>query len=943
MTPYYEQIDPGQGRCAPRAWFDSDAPVLSLNGQWRFRLLPRADADKEFACPDFDDRSWDLLPVPSCWAMHGYGRPAYTNEKYLFPIDPPRVPTENPTGDHRLAFELPASWPPGPAVLRFDGVDSCFRVWLNGQPLGHGKGSRLPTEFPVGDALRPGRNVLVVRVHQWSSGSYLEAQDMWWLAGIFRDVKLVHRPDAGLGDLFVRSGYDHQTGIGTLRVDCTAPARLCVPELGIDGPADRAYSVPVRPWSAEYPHLYDATVSTAGERARIRVGFRTVSIVDGILLVNGVRIVLHGVNRHEWHPDHGRALSRATMRADVLLMKQHNINAVRTSHYPPHPAFLDLCDELGLWVVDECDVETHGFSDLDWRGNPADDPQWADALLDRAQRMVERDKNHPSVFMWSLGNESEVGRNLESMARWIRSRDPDRPIHYEGDRECRYVDVYSRMYADHPEVAAIGAGAQGAGKPFVLCEYAHAMGNGPGGLSEYDELFERYPRCQGGFVWEWIDHGIRRRNPTYFAYGGDFGEEVHDGHFCVDGLVFPDRRPSPGLREYAKVIEPVRIGPGEAPGTISVASRYQHVDTAHLEYRWQVEHDGAPAGSGVLPVPTLAPGHAVQVPLPETASPPATAESWLTIRATLAKATAWAPAGHEVAWGQLRLAAPRSAQQPLAAALRPSRQGAGYALGPATFDGDGLLVALGDLALRGPRLDVWRAPTDNDNGGDAPLAAAWRELGLHRMQHRVDSVGCHADALLVRARTAPASTDLGLVATYRWSATGDTVRLTVTVRPEGKWPVPLPRLGLRLALPARLDRVTWFGRGPGEAYPDTRRAARLGRFEAGVDDLQTPYVYPQENGNRTDVRWVSFTDAAGAGLLASGAPVLDFTARRWTSEDLDAAAHTVDLKPSGWVHVNLDQAQQGIGSGSCGPAALPAHQLAAVPTEFSVTLRRLPG
>ncbi|HKS98816.1 MAG TPA: glycoside hydrolase family 2 TIM barrel-domain containing protein, partial [Rugosimonospora sp.] len=647
--PYYEQVTPGEGRYAPRAWFDSDAPRLPLNGDWRFRYAERATGDESFAAPEYPDGDWDLLPVPSCWPMHGYGRPAYTNEKYPFPTDPPRVPTQNPTGDHRLAFDLPAGWPDGPAVLRFDGVDSCFRVWLNGQELGHGKGSRLPTEFPVGGALRPGRNVLAVRVHQWSSGSYLEAQDMWWLPGIFRDVTLLHRPPGGLDDVFVHAGYDHRAGTGTLRVDCPVPARLAVPELGIDGPADQVYTVDVQPWSAESPRRYEATVATPAERASLRIGFRTVSIEDGLLLVNGRRIVLRGVNRHDWHPDRGRALPPETLRADLLLMKRHNVNAVRTSHYPPPPAWLDLCDELGLWVVDECDLETHGFSDLDWRGNPAADPAWTPALLDRMRRMVERDKNHPSVILWSLGNESDTGQGLAAMAAWVRDRDPDRPVHYEGDRECRYVDVYSRMYADHAEVAEIGAGAQGRGLPFVLCEYAHAMGNGPGGLAEYDELFTRYPRCQGGFVWEWIDHGIRQRTPDgreYFAYGGDFGEEVHDGHFCVDGLLFPDRVPSPGLREYAKVSEPVRIAPGDDPGTLAVTNRYDTVDTAHLAFGWAVERDGVPVAAGPLEVPVLPPGATARVPVPAAARVPGGGELWLTVRTALAGPAAWAPAGH---------------------------------------------------------------------------------------------------------------------------------------------------------------------------------------------------------------------------------------------------------------------------------------------------------
>ena len=543
---------------AARAFLRSDAPSLSLDGDWAFRFSATAEAPLDFVAEAFDDAGWDRLPVPSHWQLHGYGAPAYTNVVYPFPVEPPNVPDENPTGDYLRRFAVPGEWAGMDAVLRFEGVDSCLRAWLNGVELGESMGSRLPTEFDVGELLRPGEdNVLAVRVHQWSAGSYLEDQDMWWLSGIFRGVTLLARPADALDDVFVHAGYDHVSGTGTLRVDTDVPARVTVPELGIDVAAGETVEVPVEPWSAELPRLYDAEVASAGERVRLRIGFRTVVIEDALLKVNGRRILFRGVNRHEFDPDHGRVVSEEVMRRDVLLMKAHNLNAVRTSHYPPHPRFLELCDELGLYVIDECDLETHGFFLLEWRGNPSDDPRWEDAFVDRMRRTVERDKNHPSIVMWSLGNESGSGSNLSAMAAWTRERDPSRPLHYEHDWSCRDVDVYSRMYAPHEEVDAIGRGEQHPDLPFILCEYAHAMGNGPGGLSEYQELFERHPRCQGGFVWEWIDHGLRQGER--FAYGGDFGEPLHDGNFVADGLLFPDRTPSPGLLEFKKVIEPVRI------------------------------------------------------------------------------------------------------------------------------------------------------------------------------------------------------------------------------------------------------------------------------------------------------------------------------------------------------------------------------------------------
>ena len=869
--------------------------------------------------------------MPSHWQLHGYGAPAYTNVVYPFPVEPPHVPDENPTGDYRRRFAVPGDWAGTDAVLRFEGADSCLRAWLNGVDLGTAMGSRLPSEFDVGELLRPGEeNVLAVRVQQWSAGSYLEDQDMWWLSGIFRSVTLLARPAGALDDVFVHAGYDHTSGTGTLRVDTDAPARVTVPELGIDVAAGETAEAPVEPWSAEIPRLYDAEVASAGERVRLRIGFRAVVVEDGLLKVNGRRVLFRGVNRHEFDPDHGRAVSEEVMRRDVLLMKAHNVNAVRTAHYPPHPRFLELCDELGLYVIDECDLETHGFFVLGWRGNPSDDPSWEGALVDRMRRTVERDKNHPSIVMWSLGNESGSGSNLSAMAAWARERDPSRPLHYEHDWSCRDVDVYSRMYAPHDEVDAIGRGEQHPELPFILCEYAHAMGNGPGGLSEYQELFERHPRCQGGFVWEWIDHGLRQGER--FAYGGDFGEPLHDGPFVADGLLFPDRTPSPGLLEFKKVIEPVRIAGDATAGRLSVTNLHDFRDLSHLAFPWTLEEAGIPVAEGVLDVGPAT----TEVALPEL--PSTRGETWLTVRAVLAADEPWAPAGHEVAWGQLQVTpAPAPSE---AAGGGPSTDGA-LSLGPGRFDpATGVLQRLGDLELDGPRLDVWRAPTDNDTGmhGPVKLEAAWRGLGLHRARHRVIAVEPGPEGLVVRARVGMAATDLGLLATYTWTADGEGLLLTVDVTPEGEWTVPLPRLGLRLALPAELDRLEWFGRGPGEAYRDSRRAARVGRFAASVDELQTPYVRPQENGNRTEVRWATLTDSGGSGLRAEGRPHVDVTARRWTSEDLDAAAHTPELVPRDRVWLNLDHAQQGIGTASCGPGVLPQHDLEAVPATFALRL-----
>jgi beta-galactosidase len=970
---YWESFQPARGVSPARSWLRSNAPRLALTGIWSFRLSPRADAETDFVSEGYSETGWTPLVVPSHWQLAGHGRPAYTNVRYPFPVDPPWVPDDNPTGDYRRTFRVPDDWNAERLVLRFEGVDSCARVWLNGTELGVTSGSRLPSEFDVTSVVRrDAENLVAVRVHQWSSGSYLEDQDMWWMSGIFREVNLLCRPAGSLDDLFVHADYDDRTGRGTLRVETSVPAQVNVNELDLTfGTNELVDAGPVQPWSAEVPRLYNATVASGGETVTVRIGFRRIAITDGVFTVNGRRVLFNGVNRHEFDTDLGRAVSNDVMLADVLLMKQHNINAVRTSHYPPHPHFLQLCDEYGLYVIDECDLETHGFvpegADV-VADNPAEDPRWEGELVDRMRRMVERDKNHPSIVMWSLGNESGSGRNLTAMAEWARTRDPSRPLHYERDWTARDVDVYSRMYTTHAEVELIGRheedplddpalGARRRRMPFILCEYAHAMGNGPGGLAEYQRLFETYPRCQGGFVWEWIDHGLRTRSPEgveFFAYGGDFGEPVHDGNFVADGLLFPDRTPSPGLLEYKKVIEPVRLLAGGS-NDLRVENRYEVRDLSHLRFDWVLEEEGRPLAQGTFDGPPTLPGKASVVGFPTL--PSTTLESWLTVRAVLAEAEPWALAGQEVAWGQFPLSAPARTISPSPDAQVETTD-EGIRLGAGTFTHDGRLIRLGELDISTPLLEVWRAPIDNDRAfAREPQELTWRQIGLDRMQHRIDGVDTTDGEIVVHTRVGPAATRAGFSATYRWSPIDGGLLLQVDVAPEGDWPAPLPRLGVCLSLPGGLDRVEWFGQGPGEAYPDSALAARVGRYVRTVDEWQTPYVFPQENGHRAGVRWAAITGGAG-GLRIEGArlhqapdsavqdqhnPTVGLTVRRWTTDDLDKARHTSDLLRRDRVWVNIDAGQNGLGTSSCGPGVLPQHRLKATARSFAVALLTVPG
>ena len=948
----------------PRSWLHSDARTLELDGRWSFRLSQSPAEAPDLADPG---TGWDEITVPGHWQLQGWGAPAYTNIRYPFPLDVPRPPADNPTGDYRRTVRVPDAGP-GRWYLRLEGADSAAVVAINGRPIGEHTGSRLPVEFDVTDQLTGGDDLLSIRVPQWSSGSYVEDQDQWWLSGLFREVRLLHRPAGGIEDVDVWADYDPATGSGRLRVGVRrspgsgGPARLRIPELGVDtelgdAPAELALGT-VEPWSAEAPRLYPASITAGGETVALDLGFRRVEIADGLLLVNGARVQFRGVNRHEFDATTGRALTRETMLADVLAMKRHHLNAVRTSHYPPHPYFLDLCDLHGLYVIDECDLETHGFELVRWAGNPSADPRWRRPLLERIERTVERDKNHPSVVVWSLGNEAGRGGNLEAMAAWVHARDA-RPVHYEGEQDCRYTDVYSRMYASPDEVDAIGRGAEPTladreadthrrGLPFVLCEYAHAMGNGPGGLALYDALFERHPRCQGGFVWEWIDHGLVRTRPdgtTGYGYGGDFGEEVHDGSFVIDGLCFPDRTPSPGLVELAAVNAPIRI---DVLGTsAAVRSRYQLTDTTDVRYDWQLLADGTAIASGSLDVPLLSPGQSAQRELTDAANrlgdAPVDAEVVLAVVARSASERPWAAAGHVLGRGESVV---RPAVVPTITPIPASVEGSGYRVGPALLDGAGRLVELDGLTVTDAGFSAWRAPTENDlaiGGGEtASAAAAWRQVGLDRLHLRTEAVRLDGDTLVVEQSARAAGTSAGFDVVHRWQAGADgRLRLQLEVAGFGPLPEALPRLGYSFAL-ACADpgavQVDWYGRGPGESYPDSSTAARLGRWRHRVADWQTPYVVPQENGLRSGLRWAELGLPTRSLRVTARRP-LDLALRPWSNAELGAAGHREDLPASTKLWVHLDAGQNGLGTATCGPGVAAAFRYRPERAELDLDLR----
>jgi beta-galactosidase/beta-glucuronidase len=1007
-----EHLNPTQfsrGRSSPRAYFIPQISVdaalrddpraserfMLLNGNWKFhysRTVVESPAD--FAAPALDDSSWDSIRVPSMWQLEAdgrYGRPHYTNVVYPFPLDPPFVPSDNPTGCYRRTFVVPPEWKGLSVFLRFEGIDSVGFIHVNGVDVGIHKGSRLPSEFDITPHLREGVNLLAVKVMQWSDASYMEDQDMWWLSGIFRDVSLIARPTLHIRDIRVHTPLDAKDAY----TDAGLQVKVALSRSGKPGDAvcaelfdpsgkliwkshDEPASEHVRfeaeienphKWSAERPTLYSLLVTLKDsdgvrEVVRQRVGFRAVEIRDGQFLVNGTKLMFRGVNRHDVHPLLGRAVPIEAMRQDVMLMKQHNVNAVRTSHYPPDPRLLDMCDELGLWVIDECDLETHGFGYGSHPKNPAFWDIYRDACVDRMVRMVERDKNHPCIVMWSLGNESDIGPNHHAMAEAARQLDPTRPIHYETDKQLGVSDVFSKMYA-HPDVVAdIGRGIKEiehygvqlkpevyCNKPFVQCEYAHAMGTGPGGLREYWEVYEAHPRVHGGFVWEWIDHGLWDPRRGHYTYGGDWNDHPNDGNFVLDGLLFPDRTPSPGLLELKSAIQPIRIE--QLSGAkVRLTSRYKDLTTGHLIASWLLRVNGRSIAGGTMLAPVLAPGASAEVVVPVGEHRiEAGDEAHVELSFALASATAWADAGHEVAFSSFAVDLPRyparkttATQRAICVARTPSEVSVTSDRGVVGVDlargvinrwmRDGV-----ERLMTGPRLQFWRPPTDNDRN----FRRQWEEQQLHRLQHRVDSTTIeeHADRLdvVVRSHVAPPIHGWGFDCEYRYQISADAIRLDVSGTPCGAWPdMLLPRIGVGLELPASTHTATWFGNGPGENYSDCKLSARVGLWSKSIDLLHTSNIRPQENGGRCDVRHVSLLDLRGVGVKIAGDDLFAFSAQRYSIEDLSFTSHNAHLKARDRVFVNIDHRMLGIGTNSCGPGPYAPYVLKAMPFRFAITL-----
>ena len=985
---YFIPAPPGQ-EVLPRERERSGRLQL-LSGRWRFRYFESIYGLTEpFFRWNGEASGFQEVTVPGMWQSYGCDAHQYTNIRYPFPFDPPWVPQDNPCGAYLLDF-LYEEDPDAPAAfLNFEGVDSCFYVWLNGDYVGYSQVSHSTAEFDVTRYLRAGRNTLAVLVLKWCDGSYLEDQDKFRMSGMFRDVYLLKRPREGIFDYFVRTELGEGTAAVSIQLEyfskaVPVTAVLLAPDGQVlaKGPAERNGQIRLEVndpalWSPEHPDLYTLRLETEGETITDRVGFREIHAADSVVYVNGAAIKFRGVNRHDSHPEKGFAVSLEDMERDLVLMKRHNFNAIRTSHYPNDPRFCQLCDEYGFFVVAEADVEAHGpwmlyYQDGSdqtrgdrWNERIADHPDFVEPICDRVRRCVQRDKNRPCVVIWSMGNESAYGRAFEEALRWTKEFDPSRLTHYEsalyhGDKR-RYdfsnLDLYSRMYPSLAEMTAyLEAGPD---KPLLLCEYCHAMGNGPGDLEDYAQLFRRHRELCGGFVWEWCDHGVSRgpapNGKAMYWYGGDHGEAVHDGNFCMDGLVFPDRTPHPGLLEYQNVHRPARARLGE-DGAVRLTNELDFTDLKEaITIQYEVRQDGRVTESGLADCPSIPPHQEGRLSLKW--SGPVQGQGYLRLIYRQRTDAPGVPAGCMLGFDELLLSGDinqtvlRLMDNPVLssgsvevieddAALVLEGEGFRYRCDRRTGLFSGLSRGGRELLDRPMEVNLWRAPTDND-----------QYLKLEWQKARYDWASAQAretvwepleGGVLIRSRMSVGAPSVQRVLTVEtvWVVWANgTVDMDMYVRREPEFPM-LPRFGLRLFLKEAMDQVEYCGMGPWESYRDKHRASWHGLFQSPVAQLHQDYLRPQENGSHFDCGYVT-VQGGGLKLTAVSETAFSFNASLYTQEELTQKAHNYELEPSGSTVLCLDYAQNGIGSNSCGPKLLPQYRLDR--KEFRFRLRLICG
>lgn len=983
-----------------------DAPnYLSLNGEWNFFYANSVQAGpKDFYKEDFELDGWNTISVPSNWEMQGFGIPIYTNINYVFPKNPPFIAHElNNNGSYRRTFDLPKSWGDKELYLHFAGVSGAMYVWLNGAFVGYNEGSKTAAEFNITKTARPGKNTVAVQVFRWSDASYMEDQDFWRLSGIERDVYIRAKNKVALNDIAVKADLINGYKDGALEVavklqntsSSGKKGRVKITVLDADvkiyeegknlnfkeGYLELVFTktfANVRPWSAENPNLYTLLVEVLDKKGNTieattqQVGFRNIKIGNSQLLVNGKPVLLKGVNLHDHHETKGHVVDAALTMKDFQVMKQNNVNAIRCSHYPKDPHFYQMANTYGFYVIDEANIETHGMGTTN-QGldnnekakavHPAYLPQWKAMHLDRTIRMYERDKNHPCIITWSLGNEAGNGENFHATYKWLKEKDNTRPVQYEGATSYENTDIQAPMYWSIERM--IKYAEEDGGRPLIQCEYAHAMGNSVGNLQDYWDVIEKYDIMQGGFIWDWVDQGILTQNKEgeqYWAYGGDLGGEniQNDRNFCLNGIVNPDRSAHPALYEVKKVYQYIKFKPADlASAKIRIENRYDFTNLKQFDFEWILLENGEEIASGKLPELDVPPYGAKELQITLPGLNDDQAEYLLNLYAKTKTQTDLVPEGHVLAFEQLALSnysfnVPVMDKAKLELATTDSALtiiGDSFKL---QFDKtSGKLVHLdygnGNLLQQGIVPNFWRATTDNDFGFKMPKKlGVWKEAGqnqnLKEMRHRRNEDG----TVEVNVNFELPSVDAMLQVQYRIAGNG-TIEVSLTLNGiSSKLPM-LPRFGTNFVINKEFDRVSWYGRGPHENYQDRNTSALIGMYDAAVSELYFPYSRPQENGYKTDVRWVSFTNDRGKGLKITASDAFGFSAHHQLNSDFDAGEskqqrHTTDIKEKDLVNINIDKVQMGVGGDtSWGRLPHEEYRIKAKDLEFSYFISPIKG
>ncbi len=1002
----------------------------SLDGMWKFNWSKTPDKRPFwFFKDDYDTRDWKDIEVPSNWQMKGYDVPVYANitypfwtyedvfnsrgsDSYIYKKVPPAIPHDwNPVGSYKRNFEIPSDWKNKEIFLHFGAVSSAFYVWINEKLVGYSEDSKVPAEFNITKYLKSGKNSLSVEVYRWSDGSYLEDQDFWRLSGIQRTVFLHARPKTYVKDFFAVGSLDKNYTEGLLKVNVSLKTsgedgigyvldaslfegsqKLFTESKDVKLSDDKA-SVSfnkniqdIKKWSAEKPNLYSLVISLKDKSGNIsesvstKIGFRKVEIVNSQLLVNGVAIRLKGVNMHEHNEITGHVIDEATVMKDIRTMKSNNINAMRTCHYPQQEFWYEMCDKYGLYLVDEADIESHGIG-YDKDVTLADKPEWAAAHLDRMQRMVERDKNHPSVIIWSMGNEAGDGHNFLNGYKWIKGRDVTRPVQYERAEKStntteRHTDIWCNMYATIGEIEAYAKDLK-TDRPLIMCEYAHAMGNSTGNLQDYWDVIERYPKLQGGFIWDWVDQGFLRTNENgekYWTYGGDYGEEgiPSDGNFCINGLVWPDRTPHPGLNEVNKVYQYVGFEAVDLnKGLVKITNKYDFTNLSEFIFEWEVVSDGKTVHSGKIPITDLKPkeGLVVQIPVSGIDPAPGT-EYFLNIRVSRSDAWNYVPEDHVYASTQFKLpvdSKPVLVNENYLVVLQTKTidkklEVSGVDM-KITFDlGLGRLTSFNykgkEIIKRGPEPDFWRPPTDNDYGYNMDkLLGVWKKAGERTVVTKANISQPELGKVIVTFNYDIPDVNGkkigGYATTFTIYGSSDVVIKNQFSKLSDFIP-EIPRMGMQMQLPEEFTNLKWLGRGPHENYVDRKTSADVGLYESTVADQYTHYIRPQENGYKTETRWLTLTNDNGSGVLISGDPLICFAALNNIHDDFEspgklsqyrkdaktANTHTIDVKPRDLVNLNVDLGQMGVGGdNSWGALIHPQYRLLAKKYEYSFRIR----